>query len=140
MAQLLTNEDRMNAKLFVTFLALKLVESAPGSYLTWREKLPFNPGDPIPDCKDVCYAKCGPEHKGVSICNSFLEAVDEISEDFDHGNATTTAVSPNLSEKLTQPFKADFKSHFPARFIRSLHLSNVLNFRKRAWGLVWTEY
>ena len=52
----------------------------PGSFVRWRERLPFQIGDPIPQCDTVCHLKCGPKHHGVSICSSFLGAVDPIPE------------------------------------------------------------
>lgn len=50
--------------------------AGPGAYVQWRDKIAFNPGDPVPDCKPQCYQRCGEPHKGVSVCASLLESVD----------------------------------------------------------------
>ena len=81
-------------KLFLLFLpSLQVLGSltSPGRYTQWREKLAFAPGDSVPDCKEACYQKCGPEHKGVSICNSVLEYLDPEPEPLPQGyNGTST--------------------------------------------------
>ena len=62
----------------VTDVTGNTVEITPGKYLQWRVSLPFKPGDTVPLCSESCNTKCGPEHKGVSICSSFLESVDPM--------------------------------------------------------------
>ena len=77
--------------MFIFSFVFHIVEGAvPGTYVQWREKLPFNTGDPIPECKDKCYERCGPEHKGVSMCASLLEFVDPIVETSTETNSTSS--------------------------------------------------
>ena len=70
----------------------------PGKFQQWRENLKFLPGDEIPNCKEKCTEKCQNEFRGVALCSSFLESIDqepEVIEQF--GNATTTEVCTDYS-------------------------------------------
>ena len=65
----------------------------PGKFQQWREALKFFAGDEIPDCKEKCTEKCQNEYKGVALCSSFLESIDQEPEIIEQvGNGTTTEV------------------------------------------------
>ena len=62
----------------LSLLEFDLISCEIGGYTQWREKLAFMPCDPVPDCASKCNERCGPDHKGVSVCGSLLEKVDNI--------------------------------------------------------------
>lgn len=53
-------------------------DSAPGKYSSWRVKIPYEIASPLPDCKIACNERCGPLHKGVSVCSSLFEYADKL--------------------------------------------------------------
>ena len=69
-----------------------------GGYTQWREKLGFLPCEPVPDCHVKCQERCGPDHKGVSICASLEEKVDYIPDciDAESSNSSTSQVTNYL--------------------------------------------
>ena len=59
-------------------------ECPPGRYVQWREVLPlFDPNDEdwVPSCYEICNERCGPSHKGVSVCGSMFEYADNPDKD-----------------------------------------------------------
>ena len=49
----------------------------PGNYTQWREQLGPMLSDVEPDCKSKCNERCK-DHKGVSICASLLERIEDV--------------------------------------------------------------
>ena len=49
----------------------------PGHYMQWREQLGPMLSDAKPDCKSKCHYRCK-DHKGVSICASLLERIEDV--------------------------------------------------------------
>ena len=77
--------------LFTQNLASPLIK--PGTFEEWREALPFEAGAELPECKEKCSEKCRSEYKGVAMCSSFLESIDQEPEFVAPvGNTTTTMV------------------------------------------------
>ena len=68
-----------------------------GGYTQWREKLGFLPCEPVPECHEKCQERCGPDHKGVSICASLEEKVDDVPcVDAASSNSSTPQVTNYL--------------------------------------------
>ena len=75
-----------------------------GGYTQWREKLGFLPCEPVPDCHVKCQERCGPDHKGVSICASLEEKVDYIPDcvDAESSNSSTSQVRGHSTTTWTK--------------------------------------
>ena len=79
------------------FVSCNVVNLEAGGYTQWREKLEFMPCDPVPECPAKCNERCGPDHKGVSVCASLLEKVDDVACD---SSPNSTQVSIYTSSKV----------------------------------------
>ena len=82
-----------------------------GGYTQWREKLGFLPCEPVPECHVKCQERCGPDHKGVSICASLEEKVDKVDcVDAESSNSSTSQVNnylpPNNLVDITIIFRS----------------------------------
>ena len=82
-----------------------------GGYTQWREKLGFLPCEPVPECHVKCQERCGADHKGVSICASLEEKVDNIPcIDAESSNSSTSQVNnylpPNNLVDITIIFRS----------------------------------
>ena len=95
--------------------------SAPGKYSQWREKIPIESEEAIPDCQGKCNERCGSDHKGVSICSSMFEFADSEPQD---PKSEVINSYPFFGQKLSL-------SLFFAGFICPLFLSNVYNAKTR---------
>lgn len=99
--------------IFIFLTCLSIALAGPGAYVQWRDKIAFNPGEPVPDCKTQCYQRCGEPHKGVSVCASLLESVDPEPP----ANSNTTEVQLE-KRSVKVPLKLVFYSP-------SLHIVSV---------------
>ena len=96
--------------------------SAPGKYSQWREKIPIESEEAIPDCQGKCNERCGSDHKGVSICSSMFEFAD--SEPQDPKSEVINIPTPFLAKNFHYLF-------FFAGFICPLFLPNVYHAETR---------
>ena len=72
----------------------------PGHYTQWREQLGPMAIDAEPDCKSKCNERCK-DHKGVSICSSLLERIEDVPVvEPTNVNISTPEVEINHSENL----------------------------------------